>query len=660
MGMQFANDDAIWAIVAAAQRHVMPPPDLRPSEYAESSVNIPIGNARPGLISFENAPYQREPLDMTANPDCRRVSLMWSAQVGKTQTALCAQAYRIEHNPSNQMMMQPSQGDMKTWLETKFNPLVEANADLAKLIAPPRGRKGVNNDLMKSYPGGFIMFSWSGSPKTTRGRSAPFVVCDETDGYDRTAEGHPVSLIAQRLASFDGQSMLVEISTPLIKGSSWIEGAFEAGDQRRWHVPCPHCGHVQVLKWENVRWDQDSDGNHLPATAGYMCAAEDCGTIWNDVQRIAAIRAGRWIAAKPFDGHASYHLNELNSCFRKLESVVRSFLEKKAAGDLQTFVNVSLAETWEEAAEQVHSSALISRVERYRAPVPARALYLTAGIDMQQDRLEVEVVGWGLGEESWSIDYRVLWGDPMQDDVWDALDDYLSQTWLHQSGAQLPISGACLDTGGSAGMTTAAYEYARGKTGRRLFAIKGVPGWGRPVVSAPSRKRTGRGQRRVDLFTVGTDEAKLIVMKRWGLPQQGPGYCHFPDDRDPEWFAQATAEALVTRHVRGFDVREWHKRRDRNEALDCRVYAYAAFKIGNPNMPRLAERLKVEDDEEDDLPEADQPFAATATTAAKLLNALTDLSTAKAAPEERPAPPAQGKAKRRPARRRGTGWMNSW
>lgn len=668
MSLPFGNQDAIRAAMRRAQAHLLPPPNLRPSEYAAQNVMIPVGNARPGLINFDNAPYQREPLDLTADPSCRRITLMWGAQVGKTLCALCAQAFRIQHNPTNQMMMQPSQGDLKTWLETKFNPLVEANEKLSGLIAPPRGRKGVNNDLMKSYPGGFIMFAWSGSPKTMRGRSAPFVVCDETDGYDRTSEGHPVSLIAQRLASFDGQSLLLEISTPLIKGASHIEGAFELGDQRRFHVPCPHCGQEQVLRWENVTWSQDDEGNHIPESALYRCAAEDCGTLWNDVERILAIRRGRWIAAKPFRGHASYHLSELYSCFVKLGTIVRSFLEKKAAGDLQTFVNVSLAETWEEAAEQVSTGALIERAERFRAPVPAGALCLTAGIDMQQDRLEVEIVGWGLGEESWSVDHHVLWGDPLQEEVWETLDDLLARTYLHQSGAQLSISGACLDTGGSPGMTQAAYEYARGKTGRRLFAIKGVGGWGRPVVSAPSRKRTGRGQRKVDLFTVGADEAKLIVMRRWGLTAAGPGYCHFPKDRDPEWFAQATAEALVTRYVRGFAVREWHKRRDRNEALDCRVYAYAALKIVNPNLPRLAQRLKVEDDDDEEDLSEQSPGAAIANTAAKLHQALTALSQgqpvpvqAAAAPEEKqPEEPHSATKPPRKRRVRRSGWMTNW
>lgn len=588
MPASFGNPRGVLAAVRRAQAFLRPPPVLLPSEWAEHNIQIPVGNAVPGPIRFDNAPYQREPLDMTVNPACDRITLMWGAQVGKTQLALCAQAFRIAYDPVSQIMMQPSQGDLHTWLETKLNPLVEANGDLQRLIAVPRGRKGVNNQRMKSYPGGFMMFSWSGSPKTMRGRSAPFVVCDETDGYDRTQEGHPVSLLWQRAATFGDQKMLLEISTPTIKGASWIENSYEAGDRRRFHVPCPHCGERQALRWGQVIWDKTEDGTHLPETAGYTCAA--CGTVWSDGERIAAIRAGAWVAERPFRGHASYHLSELYSCFRRLSEIVQSFVDKKANNDLQTFVNVSLAETWEEEGDQVDHAALMQRVERWGDTLPDGPALLTAGVDMQPDRLEVETVGWGPGEESWSVDYSVIYGDPMKGEVWRELEDHLDRTWTRADGQELGISATCIDTGGTGGMTTAAYDWCAGRTGARIFAIKGVGGWGRPIVAAPRRIRR-RNARPVDLFSVGVDEGKLIVARRLTLTEPGPGYCHVPDTRDPEWFAQITAETLRTRMVRGFPVRAWHQTRPRNEALDCRVYAYAAMKILNPNLRRKADKL---------------------------------------------------------------------
>lgn len=600
----FSNRAGIAAAIRGATEQLRPPPDMLPSEWCQDNVRIPAGNAIPGKLRLTNAPYQAEPMDQLVNPDCYRVTLMWGAQVGKTLLALCVQAYSIAMSPRSQMMMQPSQDDLKTWLETKFNPLAEECMAVRKCIAKPRGRDGVNNQKMKSYPGGFMMFAYSGSAKTMRGRSAPLIVCDEVDGYERTTEGHPVGLLWQRSATFGDQRFLLEISTPTIKGESYIEKAFEMGDQRHFHVECPHCHAPNKLEWENVRWDgqRDTDAENAeslpeqkPESAHYYCP--DCGCQWDEGQRIAAIRGGKWVAEKPFDGHASYHLNELYSTFRKIPAIVRDYLDKLATDDLQTFTNVSLAKTWEEQGDKVDPDSLHARAKNsapYRAEVPMGGLYLTAGIDAQQDRLECEVVAWGEGEQSWSIGYHVLWGDTLAQDVWDDLEDLLASTYQHESGAVLSISSACLDTGGTGGYTQRAYEWLKGKTGRRIFGIKGIPGWGRAIVEKPQRKQSGKSARKVDLFLVGVDEAKLIVMRRLTNSRPGPGYCNFPPDRDAEYFQQLTAEKLVTRYVKGFPVREWKKPdKARNEALDCRAYALAALKIMQPSFKRLAVKFGV-------------------------------------------------------------------
>jgi phage terminase large subunit GpA-like protein len=324
---------------------------------------------------------------------------------------------------------------------------------------------------------------------------------------------------------------------------------------------------------------------------------------------------------------------------------------------LQTFMNVSLAETWEEKGDQADAPGMMQRAEVFAAPVPQGGAVLTAGIDMQPDRLEVEVVAWGLGEESWSIDYQVLWGDPMAGDVWEALDDLLAQTWEHESGAHLGISSACLDTGGTGGYTQAAYEYARRKIGRRVFAIKGVGGWGRPIVSAPSRKKSGRRGRAVDLFTVGVDEAKLIGQRRLGIEMPGPGCSHFPSSREAEWFHQMTAEMLLTKFVKGFAVRDWHKVRERNEAFDCRVYAYAALKILNVNLARAAARLGPAP-QKPRAPAADRPaLAPVMPVAAAAGNPPED----DAALGRDDGPPAPTRPRRRTADpRKKKGWMKNW
>lgn len=672
--LQFSNLEAVIAARKRAASNLVPPPDLKPSEWAEANVRIPVGNAKPGPIRFENAPYQRGMLDVIKEPRIRRVDYMTGAQLGKTTIQQCITGYFIAHEPRSQIFVQPTQGDVQTFQETKLRPMLEANPEIASRMAKPRGREGVNNSRIISYIGGWLMFSWAGSPKTLRGRSAPVTQADEVDGMEATAEGDPVELLAQRAATFGDDALSTRSSTPTIKGASRIETGFQEGDQRRYYVPCPDCGHEQHLRWENVTWtgrhstgiddsDEDIGKEHLPETARYAC--ESCGSLWDDGQRIAAIRDAErlgagWRATKPFRGHASFHAPEMLSTFRRLRDIVQSYLDKLALGDMQSFVNVSLAETYEERGEKADPTGLRSLAEEYRAEVPAGGLYLTAGIDMQMDRLECEVVAWGVGEESWSVAYHVLWGDPLQGDVWSDLDDLLAGTYQHESGAVLPISAACLDTGGTSGYTQSAYEYARGKTGRRLFAVKGIPGWGRPIVEKPQRKQSGKNARKVDLFLVGVDEAKLMVMRRLAATvgssmRGGPGYCHTPSDRDGEWYQQLTAEKLVTRYVKGQPVREWHKPdRARNEALDCRAYALAALKIMQPSFKRLAERYAMPDGEQ-----LSAPVSAPAPAPARVPAATREI------PQEEPSAPAEQtkpivKRSKSVGARRTRGWATSW
>jgi phage terminase large subunit GpA-like protein len=590
----FSNVSGIVAALRRSLKNLVPPPELRPSQWAESNVVIPVGNAIPGQINFDNAPHQREPLDMIVHPGCRRVSLMFGAQTGKTTVIQCGSGYFIAHEPRSQIMVQPSQGDMQTFMETKLRPMFDANPAISEKMAKQRGRDGVNNSRIISYIGGWMMFSWAGSPKTLRGRSAPVNFADEIDGMETTTEGDPVQLLVQRSATFGDQRMLIESSTPTIKGESRIESAYEQGDKRRFFVPCPDCGEHQFFKWAQVIWTgRDApEGEQDPESARYTC--EHCGSLWDDGQRMAAIRAGEWRAEKPFKGHASFHLPEMASTFRRLRDIVQSYLDKLAVGDTQSFINVSLAETYEETGEKADPDSLMARRETYAAPVPMGGLFLAAGIDAQGDRLEVEIKAYGLGEESFNVDYRVLWGDPLAPDVWRDLDDLLEETFLHESGHYLRIDGACLDTGGTKSYTQTAYDWLRGKTGRRIFGVKGIGGWGRGIVEKVQRKQSGKNARKIDLFLVGVDEAKLVIMRRLALKKVGPGYMHFPQAREKDYFDQLTAEKLVTRYVKGFPVREWHKPdRARNEALDTNVYSYAAFKIVQPNLKRLAERLNV-------------------------------------------------------------------
>ena len=580
----FNNPEGVAELFRRVRIALSPPPKLKPSEWAEQKCRIPAGNALPGPVRFRNAPFQKEPLDLCVDPDVHTITLDWGAQVGKTQTQLMAQGYFIDQDPQSMMLLQPSQGDLKTWLNAKFNPMIESTPSLKDKIAQPRGRDGVNNQEMKSYPGGFLMFAWSGSPKTMRQRSAPKIFADETDGYEVTDEGHPIGLIWQRAATFGDQRLLFQTSTPTIKGESHIEAAFEDGDRRRWFVPCPHCDHKQYFKWGQVHWDKDKEtGEHLPETAGYAC--EDCGAIWNDAERFAAIRAGEWIAEKPFRGHASFHLPELASLFRKMQDIVQSFIEKKAQNSLQTFVNVSLAETWEEEGEELDEDTLYNRREKYPAPVPQGGIVLCCGVDVQDDRIEGEVVAYGLGGETWGVEEFIFHGDPGKPELWKRLDEKLQDRYLHESGVDLPISATAIDSGGH--YTDEVYKFVK-KSRSRVYAVKGSSTKGQPIAGRPSK----RNKAKINLFPVGTDTAKTRIFRNLGIADHGPGFCHFPMEYDEEYFAQLTAEKRITRYRKGFPYYEWVKTRPRNEALDRRVYSLAAYYILNPSLEALKRKLE--------------------------------------------------------------------
>jgi phage terminase large subunit GpA-like protein len=524
-------------------------------------MRIPLGNAIPGPLRFANAPYQIDPLDAMDDPTVERVTLMWGAQLGKTLLINAAIGYYIAHEPHSQMMMQPSQGDLHTWLETKFNPMVEANPTLLDRIAKPRSREGVNNQAMKSYPGGFLMFSWAGSPRTMRGRSAPKIYCDEVDGYEYTAEGHPVNLLWQRAATFGDQRKLLVTSTPTVKGVSFVEASFEDGDQRRFFLPCTHCGEYQTLKWSNVQWERNENNEHLPETAVYVC--EHCGVALTDADKRVMLRHGEWRATKPFRGHASFHLNELYSSFRRFQDIVRSFLEKKANNDVQSFINVSLAETWEEHGEQADPQGLATFAENYDEEyLPDGVKVVTCGVDTQSDRLEAQIIGWKAPGVPYIINQYILWGDPAGQKVWGELDKILTKRY-----GKLPVAQTFIDSGGQ--HTEYVYAYTKKRHGRRVFPCKGDGGQREPV----SRAKQTSAQRAM-LVKVGVDTLKRTLLHWLKTPGDA---IHFSRLLDSEFYNQLTAEKMVLRKVKGFSKVEFVKTRDRNEALDCFIYGYAAM-----------------------------------------------------------------------------------
>lgn len=543
-------------------------------------------SAEPGKWDTARAEYQREPMDAASEPLVDIIVLMFASQTGKTSIEENIVGFHIDQDPSPVLFLMPTLDMAQAFSKDRLAPMVRDTPALQGKIGDARARDSDNTLLHKGFPGGHITMAGANSPASLASRPIRLLLCDEIDRYPPSAgtEGDPVSLAQKRTTAFWNKKIVLS-ATPTVKGASRIEVAYEESDQRRFWVPCPHCGHDQTLRWPQVRWPADH-----PEEAKYCCEA--CGTLWSDIERWRAVSKGVWRAAKPFNGTAGFHLNEIYSPWIELADMVKAFLEAKAHPErLKVWVNTALAETWEEDAERMDAGSLQERTEDWGDPLPPDILMLTAGIDLQIDRAEVEVVGWGVGEESWSVEHRILYGDPSGPELWKELSAYLESRFEVEGKGELAITAACIDSGYQ---TQAVYQWARDKFRRRFYPVKGIAGAGRPVWPKRASKNVKGG---VNLFLVGVDAAKDMIYARLKLKAPGPGYCHFPKDRDAEYFRQLTAERVHTRHVKGFAVRVYEKDPSiRAEALDCRVYAYAALVSLNVNWGGLQKHFEPKPD----------------------------------------------------------------
>lgn len=578
----------LQALTKQRKANLKPPPRLTVSEWSDEYRRLSAeSSSEPGRWFTSRAEFQRGVMDAVSDPNFETVVFMKSAQVGATEILNNIVAYHIDQDPAPMLIVQPTERMAETWSKDRLAPMLRDTPVLRNKVKPARSKNSNNTLLHKAFPGGHATMAGANAPAGLASRPIRVVLCDEVDRYPVSAgaEGDPVSLARKRATTFWNRKIFIA-STPTHKGASRIEDEFELSDKRYFHVPCSHCGHKQRLRWGNVKWDRDEAGNNHPETAAYHCG--ECGAVWSESDRLAAIRNGEWIAEAPGGRIAGFHISELYSPWSSIPDMARAFLAAKKSPDtLRTFINTALGESWEDAGETLDHNALYSRREEYVNDVPDGALLLTAGIDVQRDRIEIEVVGWGEGEESWNVDYRVIPGDTSRDEVWQDLENLLHASWTHETGTGMNITAAVIDSGDQ---TTRVYDFVKQSKHSRLFAGKGVAGPGRPVAKV-SRKKSGKRTRDIDLYQIGVDDAKSTIYARLRQIEEGPGYCHFPIERDPEYFDQMTAERLVTKFYKGFPRKEWVKARDRNEVLDCRVYSYAALKILNPVWSSIERRF---------------------------------------------------------------------
>jgi phage terminase large subunit GpA-like protein len=566
-----------------------PPPNLDPHEWAERNLTLPKGTT-PEEGRWHSRPYQVVPLRELGNPKNTDGVLYVAASQGggKTAIALVAKAYFIAADPSPQIFVTYSVEMAEQLSKHRVSQIIRANPDLAARVAEARSRFSNNTIRDKVYPGGALTMVGANSAGGLSMHPKRVLIADEIDRWKPSAgkEGSPLELALTRLKAYKWNARKLYVTSPGIKRTSESWALWQRSDQREWTVPCPDCDHDQVLKWSQVHWDKDAEGIHKPETATYAC--ERCGSAWGDFERWRASSRGQYVASARFQGLVGCRVSALAIDGWTLEEIVKQWIRAQGNPEsLKVFLTTVLCEWWvEDGYETLDEAGLMARREPFevrdgRPVVPAGAALITAGVDVQENRLEITVDAWGIGEECWRLAHEVIFGDPTGTALWDDLDAFLMVPWPRAMGGVDYIRAACVDTGGT--HTQQAYLYC-GPRFRRptpdggrqfVFAIKGTAGKGELWPRSASKATV-----KVPLWPIRVDVGKEQIYGRLAQTKVGPGYVHFPEWFDKKYFEGLTAEKIVPRTDRkGYTKQVWEKKVSggRNEPLDCAVYSYAAL-----------------------------------------------------------------------------------
>lgn len=545
-----------------------------------------------GLWRNEKTPYLVEIMDAVNQPGINEVVLKKSAQVGGTEVGNNIIGYFIHNDPATILYVAENEGKANAWSVESFAPMLRDSPALADVMGIAKQRDSTNRIESKAFRGGHFALAWSTSPATLSSRPRRVIITDETDAFVATNEGDPVSLAEARTKTAGAQRKIVHISTPRNEETSVIEPLYQESTRERYFVPCPHCEELQTLDWRdkktgirNLHWETDQ-----PETAYYVC--QFCGAVIEESDKEFMLANGEWISTNPdYSGNRrGFWISELYSPFSTWADMAKAYLEAKNFPDkLQVFVNTRLAELWgNKDGEKIDYADLSFHKEEYAAEIPDGVILLTAAVDVQGDRLEAEVLGWGMDDETWSISYKVFTGSPGEKEVWEDLKAFLTQDFYNSDEIPFKIKAVAIDTGGH--HTDEVYSFCKANAGRRYYAVKGANTRGKPIVSKPTKTNKAK----INLYTVGTEAAKDTIFARFKIEECGPGYCHFPDTYEESYFKMFCAEKRMTKFVSGRKTSYWAKVSEnaRNEALDLRVYNIAAYMILNPDLKSFAQRLK--------------------------------------------------------------------
>ncbi|MDQ0315516.1 phage terminase large subunit family protein [Amorphus orientalis] len=556
----------IKTMTARALTALRPPLKLKLSRWIESEIRLPEGvSALPGKVRLY--PYQTEIADVIGDPTIERVTLVKAVRVGFTTLLTSAIGAYVANDPAPIIALLPTEDDARDYVVSDVEPVFSASPAIAGLLSGDTKEGARDTMLSRRFPGGSLKVLASKAPRNLRRHNARVLFVDEADAMPPGPEGSPLTLAERRTLSFPDRKIVLG-STPVDTATSNVLRSYEQSDKRIFEVPCPDCGEHNEIKWGDIKWPEGK-----PSAAYYACP--HCGACIEERQKADMVAKGRWRATAPdVQGHAGFRINALvsplaNAAWGRLAT---EFVAAKNDPDtLRTFINTILAEgTGDDGATDLDEAELQGRVEPFGiGRIPEAVLFLTAGVDVQDDRLEVALIGWDREGTAYVLDHQILWGSPGEEATWRQLDALLAERWKHPSGGTIGIDAMAVDSG-DGDWTDGVYRFAFPRARRRVMAVKGMAG-SRAVIER-SRSKTPGGA----LWIVGVDVVKTTIVDRLARNTM----LRFSDSLPLVWFEQLASERKVVRYHHGRPAHRWERKPGRQaEALDCTVYAFAARQV---------------------------------------------------------------------------------
>ena len=588
-----------------------PPDDLTVTQWAEAKRRLSAESAaEPGPWRTERTPYLREPMDAFTDPKVRHIVMVAASQVGKSEFLNNCIGYIIDEDPGSILFIHPTTIDAQEYSKLRIAPMLRDSPALRQKIAAPKSRDSHNTILQKAYPGGILTMCGSTEAHALASKPIRYVFGDERDRWATSAgnEGDPWDLAMARQTTFYN-AKAVEVSTTTIKNASAIEAAYYTGTMERWNSKCPHCGEYHEIRWSDIRFEYDENivshkKTYKVKKAYYTCPGCGCISTEAEMKRAPA----KWIAENPEaygQGTRSFWLNAFVSQWASWESIVLKYLNALGSTKkMQVVFNTCFGEPWEDRGDIEDEDSLLARREDYGkdkngepVELPPGVLVLTAGVDTQDDRMEYEIVGHGFFGETWGIEKGIVMGRPDDDATWNKLDEVVfDRVMRFENGVGLRVSMSFVDEGGH--FTQSVRAQCNARISKKVFCIKGMPGQDKPYISPPKKQKIFVNQIAVGTcwqYQLGVDSGKEIIMDNLRVQTPGQKYCHFPkrDDYGSAYFAGLLSETKV------YDPNKkqpwsWKKipGHERNEPLDCRNYALAAFKALPKNLDEIDRQIK--------------------------------------------------------------------